>query len=88
MLSGLLGPEWEVKVASKSGMSLARTLKQLHDEVVAQIAVKRTTGAWFRHWLAFGQFGWKHPGCRRNQDNEKAFGRPSAPEVFRLVITN
>src|SRR3989454_12350197 len=47
----LLGPEWEVRVAGKSGISQARTrlgwkpLKQLHDEVVAPIAVKRTKGA-------------------------------------------
>src|ERR1700683_1903265 len=52
----LLGPESEVKVAGKSGISQARTrlgwepLKQLHDEVVAPIAVKRTKGAWYRHW--------------------------------------
>src|ERR1035441_5511800 len=52
----LLGPEWEVKVAGKSGISQARTrlgwepLKQLHDEVVAPIAVRRTKGAWYRHW--------------------------------------
>src|ERR1035441_9232258 len=44
----LLGPEWEVKVAGKSGISQARTrlgwepLKQLHDQVVAPIAVQRT----------------------------------------------
>ena len=52
----LLGPEWEVKVTGKSGISQARTrlgwepLKQLHDEVVSPIAVKRTKGAWYRAW--------------------------------------
>src|ERR1039458_7755140 len=66
----LLGPEWEVKVAGKSGISQARTrlgwepLQQLHDQVVAPIAVQRTKGAWVSA-LAFGQFGWQHPGGRR-----------------------
>ena len=66
----LLGPEWEVKVAGKSGISQARTrlgwepLKQLHDEVVVPIAVKRTKGALVSA-MALGQFGWKHDGCRR-----------------------
>ena len=52
----LLGPEWEVKVAGKLGISQARArlgwkpLKQLHDEGVAPIAVKRTQGAWYRDW--------------------------------------
>jgi len=66
----LLGPEWAVKVAGKSGISQARSrlgwepLKQLHDEGVAPIAVKRTKGAWYRQWRSVS-FGWKHPGCRR-----------------------
>src|SRR5215471_1750583 len=52
----LLGPEYEVKVAGRSGVSQARTrlgwepLQQLHDEVVAPIAVRRTKGAWYRQW--------------------------------------
>src|SRR5437899_12709571 len=47
----LLGPDWEVKVAGKAGISQARTrlrwepLQQLHEEVAAPIAVKRTTDA-------------------------------------------
>src|ERR1022692_1843506 len=79
----LLGPEWEVKVAGKSGISQARTrlgwepLQQLHDQVVAPIAVQRTKGAWYRHWRSVSL-----DGCTLevadNQDNEKAFGRPSA----------
>src|ERR1039457_3540298 len=28
--------------------------------------------------LAFGQFGWQHPGCRRQPGQREAFGRPSA----------
>lgn len=79
----LLGPEWEVKVAGKSGISQARTrlgwepLKQLHDAVVGPIAVKRTKGAWYRHWLSVSIDG-STMDVADNQDNEKAFGRPAA----------
>jgi len=79
----LLGPEWEVKVAGKSGISQARTrlgwepLKQLHDEVVAPIAVKRTRGAWYRDWRLASLDG-STMDVADNQNNEKAFGRPSA----------
>jgi len=79
----LLGPEWTVKVAGKSGISQARTrlgwepLKQLHDEVVAPIAVKRTHGAWYRDWRLVSLDG-STMDVADNQDNEKAFGRPSA----------
>ena len=79
----LLGPGWEVKVAGKSGISQARTrlgwkpLKQLHDEVVAPIAVKRTKGAWYRDWRSVSLDG-STMDVADNQDNEKAFGRPSA----------
>lgn len=79
----LLGPEWEVKVAGKSGISQARTrlgwepLKQLHDAVVAPIAVKSTQGAWYRHWRTVSVDG-STLDVADNQDNEKAFGRPSS----------
>ncbi len=79
----LLGPAWEVKVAGKSGISQARTrlgwepLKQLHDEVVAPIAVKRTKGAWYRDWRSVSLDG-STLDVADNPDNEKAFGRPSA----------
>ena len=79
----LLGPEWEVKVAGKSGISQARTrlgwepLKRLHDELVAPIAVKRTKGAWYRDWRSVSLDG-STLDVADNQDNEKAFGRPSA----------
>jgi len=79
----LLGPEWEVKVTGKSGISQARTrlgwepLQQLHDEVVAPIAVKRTKGAWYRDWRLISVDG-STLDVADNQDNEKAFGRPSA----------
>lgn len=79
----LLGPEWEVKVAGKSGISQARTrlgwepLQQLHDEVVAPIAVTRTKGAWYRDWRLVSLDG-STMDVADNQGNEKAFGRPSA----------
>lgn len=79
----LLGPEAAIKVAGKSGISQARTrlgwepLKQLHDEVVAPIAVKRTKGAWYRHWRPVSLDG-STLDVADNRDNEKAFGRPSA----------
>jgi len=79
----LLGPAWEVKVAGKSGISQARTrlgwepLKQLHDEVVAPIAVKRTKGAWYRDWRSVSLDG-STLDVADNPDNEKAFGRPAA----------
>src|SRR5450756_802676 len=79
----LLGPEWEVKVAGKSGISQARTrlgwepLKRLHDEVVAPIAVTRTKGAWYRDWRSVSLDG-STMDVADNQDNQKAFRRPSA----------
>jgi len=79
----LLGPEWEVKVAGKSGISQARTrlgwepLQQLHDEVVAPIAVESTKGAWYRHWRSVSLDG-STMDVADNHDNEKAFGRPAA----------
>jgi hypothetical protein len=79
----LLGPESEVKVSGKSGISQARTrlgwepLKQLHDEVVAPIAVKRTKGAWYRQWRTVSVDG-STLDVADNQENEKAFGRPSS----------
>ena len=79
----LLGPEWEVKVAGKSGISQARTrlgwepLKQLHDAVVAPIAVKMTKGAWYRDWRLVSVDG-STMDVADNQHNEKAFGRPAA----------
>jgi hypothetical protein len=79
----LLGPEWEVKVAGKSGISQARTrlgwepLKQLHDELVCPIAVKRTQGAWYRNWRLVSVDG-STLDVADTQENQKAFGRPSA----------
>lgn len=79
----LRGPELAIKAAGKSGISQARTrlgwepLKQLHDEVVAPVAVKKTKGAWYRRWRIVSIDG-STLDVADNQDNEKAFGRPGA----------
>ena len=71
----LLGPECAVKVAGKSGISQARTrlgwepVKQLHDEVVAPIAVKKTKGAWYRDWRLVSLDG-STLDVADNQENE------------------
>src|SRR6516225_5469624 len=55
-LQWVLGPSAEIKVAGKSGISQARTrlgwepMRQLHDELVKPVAVRRTRGAWYRNW--------------------------------------
>lgn len=79
----LLGPAGEVKVTGKSGISQARTrlgwepLRRLHDEVVAPIAVKGTKGAWYRGWRLVSLDG-STLDVADTQENEMAFGRPSA----------
>lgn len=79
----LLGPQSAVKVAGKSGISQARTrlgwkpLQQLHDEVVAPIAEKRTKGAWYRQWRLVSLDG-STLDVADQPDNEKAFGRQPA----------
>ena len=55
-LHWLFGPQYEVKVTGKSGISKARTrlgwevVKRLHDEIVAPVAQSSTRGAWYRGW--------------------------------------
>jgi len=79
----LFGPKVSVKVTGKSGISQARTrlgwepVKRLHDEVVEPIAVKKTRGAWYRKWKLVSLDG-STMDVADNQENEKAFGRPSA----------
>jgi hypothetical protein len=93
----LLGPQYAVKVASKSGISQARTrlgwkpLQQLHDEVVTPIARKQTKGAWYRQWRKVSLDG-STLDVADQEENEKAFGsfrcgrgndrRPSARAVI------
>jgi len=79
----LLGPQYAVKVAGKSGISQARTrlgwkpLQQLHDQVVAPIAEKRTKGAWYRQWRLVTLDG-STLDVADQEENEKAFGRQPA----------
>ena len=77
----LLGPGAVIKVASKGGISRARTrlgwdaIKQLHDEVVAPIAVKATRGAWYRQWRLASLDG-STLDVADEKANAEAFGRP------------
>ena len=79
----LLGPQYVVKIAGKSGISQARTrlgwkpLQQLHDEVVTPIAAKQTKGAWYRHWRKVSLDG-STLDVADEEENEKAFGRQPA----------
>ena len=52
-------------------------MRKLHDAVVGPIAVKKTKGAWYRHWLSVSIDG-STMDVADNQDNEKAFRRPAA----------
>ncbi len=79
----LLGPGAVIKVASKGGISRARTrlgwgaAKQLHDEVVAPIAVKATQGAWYRQWRLASLDG-STLDVADEKENAEAVGRPGA----------
>ena len=86
----LLGPEWAVKVAGKSGISQARTrlgwepLEQLHDEVVAPVAVKETKGARYGGWRLVSLDGSTRDVADTHQD-EEAFGRRAASRGARAT---
>ena len=83
-LQWLRGPGASVSVAGKSGISQARTrlgwepLKQLHDELVRPVAVRRTRGAWYRNWRLVSLDG-STLEVADTTDNAAAFGRPSGP---------
>jgi hypothetical protein len=70
-------------VAGKSGISQARTrlgwepLRQLHDELVKPIAVRRTRGAWYRDWRLVSVDGSTFD-VADEKANEDAFSRPAA----------
>jgi len=95
-LRWLLGPEVQLSVAGKSGISQARTrlgpqpLKLLYERIVAPIAVKRTQGAWYRKWRLVSLDG-TTMAVADTADNEEAFGRPgqsrgkAAQPLVRLV---
>jgi hypothetical protein len=79
----LFGPQVPIKVTGKSGISQAKSrlgwepVKQLHDEVVAPIAVKQTRGAWYRNWQLVSLDG-STLDVADTQENRAAFGRPGA----------
>ncbi len=83
----LQGPNADIKVAGKSGISQARKrvgiepLQILHDELVVPIAVrgnKRTTkGAWYRKWRLVSVDG-STLDVADTKENVTAFGRPKA----------
>jgi hypothetical protein len=79
----LFGPTIPVKVTGKSGISQARTrlgwepVKELHDEVVEPIAVKKTRGAWYKSWKLVSLDG-STLDIADTQENQDAFGRPGA----------
>jgi Insertion element 4 transposase N-terminal/Transposase DDE domain len=77
----LFGPRVAVKVTGKSGISQARSrlgwepVKQLHDEVVAPIALKQTRGAWYKNWRLVSLDG-STLEVADTKENQQAFGRP------------
>ena len=77
----LLGPERAYPVASKSGISQARTrlgwetLKQLHDEMIGPLAGPKTRGAWYRDWRLVTLDG-STLEVADTADNARSFGRP------------
>lgn len=79
----LLGPTVAIQVTGRSGISQARSrlgwepVQQLHDEVVAPIAVKGTKGAWYRRWHVVSLDG-STLDVGDTAENMKAFGRPGA----------
>ncbi len=79
----LRDPASPVKVAGKSGISQARSrlgwkpLKQLFESVAMPIATKQSKGAWYRRWRLVTLDG-STLDVADNQENEAAFGRPSA----------
>jgi hypothetical protein len=90
VLRGLLeGVQWltdpltAAKVAGKSGISQARSrlgvepVQQLHDTVVAPIAVTATKGAWYRGWRLVSLDGSTFDVADEPK-NDAAFGRPGS----------
>ena len=79
----VFGPKNPIKVTGKSGISQARSrlgwepVKQLHDEVVEPIAVKKTRGAWYKNWKLVSLDG-STLDVADTKENQKAFGRPGA----------
>ena len=79
----LTDPLSGLKVAGKSGISQARTrlgvepVRQLHDAVVAPIAMPTTKGAWYRGWRLVSLDG-STLDVADEAVNDAAFGRPGS----------
>lgn len=79
----LRGPATPTKVAGKSGISQARTrlgfevMRQLHDDIVAPIAIPATRGAWYRRWRLVSLDG-SSLDVADEPVNVTAFGRPAS----------
>ena len=83
----LQGPDADIKVTGKSGISQARTrvgsdpLQLLHDELVVPIAVREskkvTKGAWYKKWRLVSIDG-STLDVADTKENDAAFGRPVA----------
>jgi len=79
----LRDPASPARVAGKSGISQARSrlgwkpLKRLFETVATPIATKQSKGAWYRRWRLVTLDG-STLDIADNQENEAAFGRPSA----------
>lgn len=79
----LQDPSVGVRVAGKSGISQARSrlgwepLRQLHEELVQPIALRKTRGAWYRSWRLVSLDG-STLDVADEQANEDAFSRPGA----------
>jgi hypothetical protein len=79
----LRGPDADMKVTGKSGISQARTrvgwepLQQLHDAVVKPVAVAQTRGAWYKGWRVVSLDG-STLDVADEPANAQAFARPFA----------
>src|SRR5213593_530359 len=79
----LFGPKVPIKVTGKSGISQARSrlgwepVKQLHDDIVEPIAIRKTRGAWYKNWKVVSLDG-STLDIADTQENQEAFGRPGA----------
>ena len=79
----LMGPKVRVRAAGKSAISQARSrlgwepVRQLHDEVVAPIAVEETRWAWYRSRKLVSLDG-STMDVADTKENRETFGRPGA----------
>ena len=65
------------RLGSVTSVWLSATVKELHDEVVEPIAVKKTRGAWYKSWKLVSLDG-STMAVADTKENQEAFGRPGA----------